>query len=54
MNKLEFNFSKKNILIIGGSSGIGYQSAILFSKLGANVIVTCKKNKTLEEFKKKR
>ena len=53
MSDLEFNFSKKNILIVGGSSGIGYHAAVLFSKLGGNVIVTYKKNKSLEEFKKK-
>ena len=48
----KFNFSKKNILIVGGSRGIGYSAATLFSKLGGNVIVTCKKNKSLEEFEK--
>ena len=33
MKEFEFNFSKKNILIVGGSSGIGYQAAILFSQV---------------------
>ena len=33
MSEFEFNFSKKNILIVGGSSGIGYEAAVLFSKL---------------------
>ncbi len=51
MSEFEFNFSKKNILIVGGSSGIGYEAAVLFSKLGGNVTVTCKKNKSFEEFK---
>ena len=45
MKEFEFNFSKKNILIVGGSSGIGYQAGILFAKLGGNVIVTSKKIK---------
>ena len=52
MTELEFNFKKKNILIVGGSSGIGYHAATLFAKLGGNVIVTCKKNKSLEILKK--
>ena len=52
MSKLEFNFKKKNILIVGGSSGIGYHAAVLFSNLGGNVIITCKKNNSLESFKK--
>ena len=50
MRDFKFNFSKKNILIVGGSSGIGYSAATLFAKLGGNVIVTCKKKKSLEEF----
>ena len=54
MKEFEFNFSKKNILIVGGSSGIGYQAGILFAKLGGNVIVTSKKNKSLEDFSKKK
>ena len=45
MREFEFNFSNKNILIVGGCSGIGYQAAILFSKLGGNVIITSKKIK---------
>ena len=53
MREFEFNFSKKNILIVGGSSGIGYQAAILFAKLGGNVIVTSKKNKKFRGFFKK-
>ena len=52
MRDFKFNFSKKNILIVGGSRGIGYSAATLFAKLGGNVIVTCKKNKSLEEFVK--
>ena len=52
MKDFKFNFSKKNILIVGGSRGIGYSAAALFAKLGGNVIVTCKKNKSLEEFVK--
>ena len=52
MKDFKFNFSKKNILIVGGSRGIGYSAATLFAKLGGRVIVTCKKNKSLEEFEK--
>ena len=53
MSKFEFNFTNKNILIIGGSSGIGYQTAMLFLKLGGNVTITYKKTKSLQELKKK-
>ena len=53
MKEFEFNFSKKNILIVGGCSGIGYQAAILFAKLGGNVIVTSKKKKFRGFFKNK-
>ena len=52
MKKLELDFRNKNILIVGGSQGIGYQTAILFSDLGGKVIVTCKTKRSLEEFKK--
>ncbi len=52
MSEFTFNFKKKNILIIGGSRGIGYHAANLFSNLGAEVIVTYKKNTSLEDFKK--
>ena len=53
MKKLEFDYSKKNILIVGGSSGIGYQTANLFSAHGGNVTVTCRSQKSLEMFKDK-
>ena len=52
MKKLEFDFRNKSILIVGGSKGIGYQTAVLFSDLGGKVIVTCKTKRSLEEFKK--
>ncbi len=34
------DFSGKVVLITGSSSGIGEGTAILFSKLGANVVIT--------------
>ena len=37
---LSFNFEGKVALITGSSSGIGAATAILFSKSGANVVVT--------------
>lgn len=39
------DFSNKNILITGGSRGIGRACAQLFSELNANVIITYKSNK---------
>ena len=52
MKNFQFDFGNKNILITGGAGGIGYATAILFSQLGANVTVTCKSKKKLEEFQK--
>ncbi len=39
------NFTNKNVLITGGSRGIGKACAKLFSDLNANVIITYKSNK---------
>jgi len=39
----------KNILITGASSGIGKATAILFSELGANVIITARNKEKLDE-----
>lgn len=48
----QFNFSGKQILITGASSGIGRATAIMLSKLGANIIMISsnseKLNKTFE------
>jgi NAD(P)-dependent dehydrogenase (short-subunit alcohol dehydrogenase family) len=38
------DFTGKNVLITGGSRGIGSACAILFSRLNANVIITYKSN----------
>ena len=50
---IQFDFSNKNILITGGSQGIGYQTANLFAQLGGKVLVTCKTKKSLENFKQR-
>ena len=41
---LNFNFSGKNVLITGGSRGIGRACARLFAAAGATVIITYKQN----------
>ncbi len=46
---MQVDFAHKNVLITGGSRGIGKACAQLFSELNANVIITYKSNKTLAE-----
>ena len=41
---MKIDFTNKNVLITGGSRGIGRACAKLFSQLGANVIITYKNN----------
>lgn len=52
----EFNIKNKNILITGGNSGLGLQTAKTLSKRGANVYITCrskeKGEKTIKKIKK--
>ena len=55
---MQLDFSNKNVLITGGSRGIGKACAKLFASLNANVIFTYKSNKqaaqnTLDELDKK-
>ncbi len=48
-----FSLKKKNILITGGSSGIGLHAAKLYLNFGANVIITARRKKQLDlEIKK--
>lgn len=42
-------FKSKTVLITGGSSGIGRATAIAFGKLGANVVVSSRREKEGEE-----
>ena len=44
LNNTFIDFSGKNVLITGGSRGIGKACAKLFSRLSANVIITYKTN----------
>ena len=46
---MKIDFSNKNVLITGGSRGIGRACAQLFSELNANVIITYKTNFTEAE-----
>ena len=39
------DFKNKVVLITGASSGIGKQTAIEFAKLGANLVLSCKKKR---------
>lgn len=42
---INFDFSGKNVLITGGSRGIGKATAILFAQLNAGVIITYRANR---------
>jgi NAD(P)-dependent dehydrogenase (short-subunit alcohol dehydrogenase family) len=42
---MQLDFSNKNVLITGGSRGIGKACAKLFASLNANVVITYKSNK---------
>ena len=50
---LKFNFEGKVVLITGSSSGIGATTAQLFSKSGANVVVTGRNVDNVKETAKK-
>jgi NAD(P)-dependent dehydrogenase (short-subunit alcohol dehydrogenase family) len=46
---MTFNFINKNVLITGGTRGIGFASAQLFAASGANVCMTYRSNRTAAE-----
>ena len=48
MNDIEFNFENKNVLVIGGSKGIGKQICIEFIKSSANVICVSRTDPNIE------
>ena len=53
INKL-FNYKSKNILIVGGTSGIGAHFANFFFKLKANVIVLGRNKKKLDQINREK
>ena len=48
MDNYESEFSKKNVIITGASSGIGLYASIYFLNCNANVILVCQDTKSVE------
>ncbi len=48
-----YTFENFTVIITGGSSGIGRAAALQFSELGANVLITGRRQKPLEEVAEK-
>ena len=52
IRRIESEFSNKNILITGASSGVGLYSSIYFLNCNANVILVCQDTESLEKLVK--
>jgi len=39
MSQVKYDFSGKNVLLVGGTTGIGRATALAFAKSGANMFV---------------
>lgn len=46
------DFAGKTVLITGASSGIGWESSLLFAKRGANIIAIARRENLLEQLRK--
>ena len=40
MSQVKYDFSGKNVLVVGGTTGIGRATALAFAKAGANLFVS--------------
>lgn len=46
-------FKGYNVLVTGGTAGLGLEAALHFARLGANVIITCRSKSRGEEARQK-
>ena len=49
MNALPESIKGKNVVITGASTGIGEQLAYQYARLGANVVITARREQRLKE-----
>ena len=49
MNALPESIKGKNVVITGASTGIGEQLAYQYARLGANIVITARREQRLKE-----
>ena len=49
INGIADSVKRKNVVVTGASTGIGEQLAYQYARLGANVVITARREKRLKE-----